>query len=126
MNSTEKLQRIRALCIELLALAEKRTPGRWNSSVPTGKWVQLEQPRVTGLFAVADNPTVPQVERSANSLFVASCAGAAEAGWRSTIETINDLLAGCPHACTDGKCPGDRRAAVKTAKLIADWWEVVS
>jgi hypothetical protein len=78
MTDTEHLQRIKAKCQELLAIAEKRTAGRWKCGSDTvWDWDGNEK--------VADcdgwNPD-----------FIAACAGAAEAGWLSTIAAIDDCL----------------------------------
>lgn len=75
MTTTEKLQRIRARCVKLLALAEKRTPG---------KWFYYLEPRlpITGECDV----------RPDDAAYIAACAGAAEAGWRATIAAIDSIL----------------------------------
>ena len=68
MTTTEKLQKIKAECERLLALAEKRTPGKW---FPTGR---------TACYNAND------------AEFIAACAGLAEAGWKATIAAIDDIL----------------------------------
>lgn len=92
MTTTEHLQRIRARCVELLAIAEKRTPGEWKHRVngvasasvltlqPCGEWHK-------DASAVCYGPLSEE-----NARFIAACAGAAEAGWRSTIAAIDGLL----------------------------------
>lgn len=67
----EKLQKIKARCEELLAIAEKRTAGKWDDG-NMREW-----------FAVYTEPQ--------DAAFIASCAGPAEAGWRATIATIDRL-----------------------------------
>ena len=74
----EKLQKIRAKCEKLLAIAEKRTPGEWMSASET-VWARNE--RVGGQMETDD------------AAFIAACAGPAEAGWRATIAAIDGLLA---------------------------------
>lgn len=82
MSITEHLQRIRARCVELLALAENRTPGEW-------------QDREDFTISERSGFHVASLEfgvrREADAAFIAACAGAAEAGWRSTIAAIDAL-----------------------------------
>jgi len=97
MTQEEHLNRIVAKCRELLAGAEKRTPGKWShwpthwagggSSIKYGSencpWINSD-----GKSDIARvNPTriYTSHEPMANAAFIASCAGPAEAGWRSTI-----------------------------------------
>lgn len=84
MTNIEKLQRIRARCVELLAIAEKRTPGEWH----------VDQ-AVTWDRSRGIDPQI--VQRNAyltddDAAFIASCAGAAEAGWWATIAAIDGLI----------------------------------
>jgi hypothetical protein len=79
LPTDEHLKRIRARCVELLALAEKRSHGKW---VASGAWVDQ---------AVGECITVVDLTDS-DALFIASCAGAAEAGWKATIAAIDALL----------------------------------
>jgi len=80
MNTTEKLQLIRAKCVELLAIAEKRTPGEW---VCGGRY---------DLDYVHNQDDAFCVMSTHNALFIASCVGHAEAGWRSTIALIDHIV----------------------------------
>lgn len=77
MSTQEHLKRIRARCVQLLGLAEKRALGKWTSE---------DGFIFCGNDCVADLVDGP---RSANAAFIARCAGAAEAGWRSTIAAID-------------------------------------
>lgn len=87
MNTTEHLQRIRARCVELLAIAEKRTPGEWKQCDDNHESIIIKG---TGEHCYPlrwNNGQGPDDAR-----FIASCAGAAEAGWRSTIAAIDWLF----------------------------------
>lgn len=84
----QKLHRIKARCEELLAIADKRTPGEW----------ELETEQSGGIFAKNAKPVPNHVLLyegayldNEDAIFIASCAGPAESGWRSTIAAINAL-----------------------------------
>jgi hypothetical protein len=81
MTTTEHLQLIKAKCQELLAKAEKRTPGRWKAN--DNEVVQLFRGHLQNQLLV--------VEEECDATFISSCAGNAEAGWRSTIAAIDGL-----------------------------------
>jgi hypothetical protein len=91
----KKLQAIKAKCQEMLAIAEKRTPGKWDDRwngvfVENGKDYRYPSTLLTVCYSSAatrGEDVWPQ-----NSAFIASCAGPAEAGWRSTIAAIDDWL----------------------------------
>lgn len=95
INDTSlKLQRIRARCIELLAIAEKRTPGEWKWDGKDlwhqGTGYEGSNPHLyTGINK--DERLAQSPAFRANALFIAYCAGAAEAGWRSTIASIDHI-----------------------------------
>lgn len=85
MTTTEHLAKIRARCVELLEIASNRTPGTWSVAngncelvvlAPGGSW--------KGSNVICDVP-------KADALFIASCAGPAEAGWRATVIAIDAL-----------------------------------
>lgn len=82
MNTQEKLQAIRARCVELLAIAEKRTPGEWEAEGNTVWRHDTERES----SSICD--TVSHAHWS-DAAFIASCAGPAEAGWRATIAAID-------------------------------------
>jgi hypothetical protein len=86
MNTQKHLQRIKAKCQKLLAIAEKRTAGEWRV-FPSYRVNEL-----SGL-CVAEMESMTSDERDRNADFIASCAGAAEAGWRATIAAIEILPA---------------------------------
>lgn len=86
MTPTEHLSRIRAKCVELLEIASKRTPGKWDThNHPDGL------PIGVGGSEFCGSPSVCYLNAPANSDFIASCAGSAEAGWRATIAAISWL-----------------------------------
>ena len=74
MTTTEHLARIAAKCRELLAIAEKRTPGKWFYH-DGDAWDQ-------------DGVTMISSRDDGTSAYIAACAGPAESGWRSTIAAI--------------------------------------
>ncbi len=82
MTQTEHLELIRARCVELLEIAEKRTAGMWKCKFAIDKHLALA---VTddGYYAVAQSFCRP------DATFIASCTGAAEAGWLATIAAID-------------------------------------
>ena len=94
MTTEEHLQRIRARCTELLAIAEKRTPGRWRASKGawTGMWSVSGVDTVCDLSYEDDHASIEYPNDGANATFIASCAGPAEAGWKATIAAINDIV----------------------------------
>ena len=83
MTTEEHLKKIKTKCESLLAIAEKRTPGKWmQKSKDTSSVIKLH----------SDREEYVSVCYPENSTFIASCAGPAEAGWRATIAAVNDLL----------------------------------
>ena len=77
----EHLDKIVAKCRANLALAEKRTPGEWHlSKNGSAAYAGTDQVCYCGNYP-------------ADADYIASCAGAAEAGWKSTIAAIEFLLA---------------------------------
>ena len=89
MTQTEHLQLIRARCVELLEIAEKRTAGAWVA-VPRYTTSRMIEPCEVWC---GDCTSIGSETVAANATFIASCAGAAEAGWRATIDCIDGLLA---------------------------------
>ena len=124
MNTKEHLEKIKAKCQELLATAEKRTPGEWahwpthwagwSNSFQYGKencpWINAESKsdiaRVNPFGAYAND------ESMANAAFIAYCAGPAEAGWRVTITQATFLLK-----------MADRHHDIETCKDLFDMQE---
>lgn len=86
MNTQEKLKRIKARCQELLAIAEKRTPGKWSYAVENlGSEIAYYVTHGPVLNVCLDTD-------KADAQYIASCAGPAEAGWRATIAAIDFYL----------------------------------
>jgi len=82
MTPEAKLQRIRAKCVELLEIAEKRTPPEFV--MPTG---------YVGLNNKGEHYRAGWHHGAAKYAdYIVSCAGSAEAGWRATIAAIDNLL----------------------------------
>ncbi len=94
MNTREKLAAIRAKCVELLAIAEKRTPGEWQKAKTcVGIPAVMESCQAVALMGIRrDGDDFDLLNHAANADFIAACAGPAEAGWRSTIATIDVIL----------------------------------
>jgi hypothetical protein len=90
MSTHEHLQKIKVKCQELLAIAEKRTAGEWTvnrhpAEVRDSTSILSEDGQEICCGLKWHNDWM------GNGLFIASCAGAAEAGWKSTIATIDAL-----------------------------------
>lgn len=97
-SQLEHLRRIDAHLEQLLAIAEKRTPGWWdhgygNSLVVHKKTDYTIASTSSSEIVEEDCPIIPWGEQVANSEFIASCAGNAEAGWRATRAAIAEILA---------------------------------
>jgi hypothetical protein len=89
MTQKEHLKKIKAKCQKLLEIAEKRTAGAWNTQTLSYR-VQTNEGGI-GKY-VAEMMTDTSHERDSDATFIASCAGAAEAGWRATIAAIDQIL----------------------------------
>jgi len=94
MTTDDHLDLILAHCRERLAIAEKRTKGRWcNDPLGTqciGDISTLDADPIAQAQSRQPLRTPsPDHERIANAQFIAACAGSAEAGWRATIASIN-------------------------------------
>lgn len=130
MNTQEHLNRIKARCEQLLALAEKRTPGKWMySNILDGC-----DGRNGGVITPCNHIIVGAKATLGNSNFIASCAGPAEAGWRATIAAIDwitsfSLVDLSP--CSGGSCAvatevDERLDSIRhhaVAAIIAAWPE---
>ena len=114
MTTTERLQRIRTKCVELLEIAEKRTPGAWFND---GDLIDTSAGVIScDTGCLSEN----------NARFIAYCAGNFERALRSTIAAIDGLLAisqnevsaDDAHACNH---PSDASDAIN--KILAAWPE---
>jgi len=77
MTTEEHLKRIRARCVELMVIAEAAKITNVETmahhvSINIGDWTPVKTPEI--------------------AIFIASCAGPAEAGWKATIAAIDALL----------------------------------
>ena len=131
MTTTEQLQRIRAKCVELLAIAEKRTQGQWKRQSIYGTAILCENSKNNGNM-VCDLPdSSPECDQfSPNADFIASCAGPAEAGWKATIAAIDMLsitVFETDDVCTDGGagCQAVENAEKMAKEIIAAWEGIV-
>ena len=125
MSHEEHLSRIVAKCRELLAIAEKRTPGKWSVSHSDKNGLH----KIESKLVFVSSDTFEE-----DAVFVANCAGPAEAGWRATIEAI-DSVKSAPHErlCSAVKGPEPETWLVEsdcdcwkkdaTRTIIADWPE---
>jgi len=92
MTTTEKLNAIADKCRANLALAAKRTPREWKRAGELATHIISDCSRNNGGM-ICDLPdTSPECDQYApNAAFIAACAGAAEAGWRSTLAAIESV-----------------------------------
>lgn len=97
MNTEQKLTKIREKCVELWAIAEKRTHGDWNTIESEGDYFG------DTLIGLSSKYEGWQDDCS----FIASCAGPAEAGWKATIAAI-DGIKRCSHCGGSGITDGWR------------------
>jgi hypothetical protein len=94
-NTTDRLARIRALCVENLAKAANRTPGKWwNEDGHAAVFAMTPKcrPNGEGLLQVNYYGRYVGKDAHADAAYIAACAGAAEAGWKATIAAIDDVL----------------------------------
>lgn len=107
-TETEKPNLILAKCRENLALAEKRTPGKWVITHREPGHSSRAPRNITGPLGSAFQPGVMRTciaapHRNDDADFIAACAGSAEAGWRSTIAAIEWLQSVEPDRIVDFK-----------------------
>lgn len=116
-SQLEHLRLILAHLDKLLETASKRTPGEWHegySIVGDGIYITVcnaPQP----LETLGKNWTV-------NRAFIASCAGNAEAGWRSTKAAIECYLFICKN--NQGKALIDHNKLEAMAESILAAWPI--
>lgn len=101
MNTLDHLNLIKLFCLRNLEIAAKRTPGEWQSEMDEdslcgdqlvtamckradGSWYQM-------VWKDIGNSDETQAVLDAD--FIATCAGAAEAGWKATIAAIEHMEA---------------------------------
>lgn len=86
MTTEEHLDLILTFCRSRLALAEKRTPGPWR---------HMSGSAARGIRSPNYIVVPCSVFDAEDAAFIASCAGAAEAGWRATIAAIEQYNRFC-------------------------------
>ena len=91
MTTAEYLDRIKARCHELLALAKKRTPGKWTASNAESNASGYPPANASVEAHVDMRGQVCGQAWNNDAAYIAACAGAAEAGWRATIAAIDAL-----------------------------------
>ena len=93
MNTQEHLELILDYCHQCLAIAEKRTPGKWRSRVNgVGSSSVLTEASDGGFHPDASAVTYGPLNAQ-HAEFIATCgSGAAEAGWRATIAAVDHLM----------------------------------
>jgi len=95
MTTTKHLQLIKSECERLLAIAEKRTQGEWETHQDDDQYFSQYIRCPSALnedVACAYTVMALEITRSnANAAYIAACAGRAEAGWRSTIMHVDHL-----------------------------------
>jgi hypothetical protein len=87
MTTTEHLEKIKAKCQQLLAIAERRTVGKWSVNMDRN-WETFSveaDDTICDLFYMSEethhrHPFYEENEQN-NANFIASCAGPAEAGY---------------------------------------------
>jgi len=110
MTTEQKLTTIRDKCVELLATAEKRELSRYQDC---GCQVCVCEGGNQCYGCGAKNCGNHPVGKIPNPVFIASCAGPAEAGWRATIAAIDSL-------CEIKKLPFDLWAGDSGTISVAD------
>lgn len=125
MNQEEHLKRIRARCVELLAIASKRTPGMWLAGYYDFETTRLYYADATPIadFAVSDGTT-----KNPDADFIAACASAAERSWRQSkeeIEWVLDMLVWIKGWREDNGCGGAmiQRIRERADAIISAWPE---
>lgn len=87
-SQLDHLNRIKTHLENLLANAEKRTPGEWFSDISEYSTAVILEHDL-GRPIVTMNPiAVMDKNKGHDAAFIASCAGNAEAGWRSALAAI--------------------------------------
>lgn len=106
----------------LLACAAKRTPGEWGiERTDTTNWIGPMRQNGDGKISIIvcdtdrDKLKAECIDQNdADAAFIASCAGNAEAGWRSTLAAIEWILT--PVICT--QTPAEKKIL---ESILAEW-----
>ena len=119
MTTAEHLDRIKARCLANLALSEKRTPGPWEH-------YQEVMPPSSGYASIFETvrakngSNIFRQHHAGTSAYIAACAGAAEAGWRSTIAAIDAFET--TRKNNQGGYVGDENARIEAVSTILAAW----
>lgn len=108
----DHLRLLKAHLEGLLAKAAKRTPGEWTTLSKTEHIDYGEPIRVVSdqpPFSVAYHGSENCFLSAGDAAFIASCAGNAEAGWRSTLKAIDLCIA---NLHTDPEFPTHERGEI--------------
>ena len=124
MSTEEHLSKIVAKCRELLAIAEKRTPGKWDNK---SDWPSVMDKNSSVVASFVKRTLKNKSKPTPNAIFIANCAGPAEAGWRATIAAIArtrrviSLMSGW----TDNEAASRAidEAKIEQSEIIAAWPE---
>lgn len=92
MDKQEHLNKIKAKCLANLALAEQRTQEKWYNDVEEPWKIWDKTGHMVANLSPKQNYSYGMTSSCENAAFIAACAGPAEAGWRSTIAAIDDLV----------------------------------
>ena len=130
------LSRLKRHLETLLATAEKRTPGEWGvEQTDTTNWIgpmRHDGDKIDVIVCDTDREDLKfyALQRNDhNAAYIASCAGNAEAGWRSTLAAIDLCIANLhtdpefPTHAPDHICDNDGqgcRACGYTERILLD------
>jgi hypothetical protein len=89
MTEQEHLQAIKTKCQALLAIAEKRTAGEWRILDADDECPGIEAGKTSIVIWGGEDDEAGVRTGINDATFIASCAGAAEAGWWATIAAID-------------------------------------
>ena len=125
-SQLEHLRLLKAHLESLLETASKRTSGRWESK----NGGELLRNINSGDQVIC---TVAMRRGSGNLPFIASCAGNAEAGWKSTLVAVDDWLSlynstegyadGAPDASTHDRLCNEVSSIcrINLGHILAEW-----
>lgn len=121
MTTSEHLNKIKAKCEQLLELAAKRTPGKWIRISSLATHITCAASENAGnLVCDCPDSSPNQDHFDRDAAFIASCAGPAEAGWRTTIAAIDEL-----EAIHEATPLGEYAAWDALNEIIAAWPEAL-
>lgn len=121
MNNIERLTLIESHLRKLLAIAEKRTLGKWQmQEVAGGLYVSVGNPKTgEGYRLISGVTKQSRYQSEENGSFIAACAGNAEAGWKSTLLQIEWLKDDLQSAEEDGDFDSVRALERRIDSILA-------